>query len=673
MLRPNARRHDTRARAASRKTGPYILPPVVQSRIAEAGASAYAWRDTVLADLYAPPRSVQVAARVASGVFQVLVALAVVVVAAQGGGGLVWATLAVPAAITALVWALTRTLCPPPALAWAAAAGVAAYPMFAGTPSWSAVGVVVLVAAAVVSAEPEHPIRGAASAWVSAILTTAATALHHTAPDQWWPAAVWVLGLILAQVPLCLVRRSFGSSRHRITPEDLRARVPDPPFRWQRLVEVLRRVPGVAYLASEVSSQSWFAQVLEDPPESVMAQARKKAAGAYGERKTGVFLLGLPRGRGVTILHDVALPGAREANIDHLVVSTNREGQPCVHVIDSKFYGPSRLPSKRHPHGQEPGEVTYSAASGGYVFRLGASTREIDQSIKTALWGAEMVQKVTSIEDVRVIMAIHNADVAPYLTFSQGGTRVDILSAWEVVDHIEAESPAVSRSWRDRLPGSPAGLLSPIQDAKLRQGFTAAVGNQPPMATAPLGRTRAAKQFMAEQAAQARGSAAQTSASRAPVRETVPEPVVPPAPAVQDPSEVFLAADRAFSGPVGEEWASDTPPRPPVAAAASAPERVEELWEQMRNSVPAPLDDVPGPYQRIVRGTPLTITGFDEERGPLARDVVAVTGVCSGAPGHLFLWYCSVEGWKRYEQTKTPMIISTIGIDSVVVRGEGEG
>lgn len=668
MLRPNARRHDARARAASRKAAPYTLPSVVQSRIAEAGASAYAWRDSVLADLYAPPRGVRVAARVGSGVFQVLVALAVVAVAAQGGAGLVWATLTVPAAITALAWALTRTLCPPPALAWAAAAGVAAYPMIVGTPSLSMVGVVVLVTAAVVSAEPEHPGRGATSAWTSAVLTVAATALHHSAPDQWWPAAVWVLVLILTQVPLCLVRRSFGSSRHRITPEDLRARVPDPPFRWQRLVEALRRTPGVAYLASEASSQSWFAQVLEDPPESIMAQARKKAAGAYGERKTGVFLLGLARGRGTTILHDVALPGAREANIDHLVVTTNRDGQPCVHVIDSKFYGPSRLPSKRHPQGQEPGEVTYSTASGGYVFRLGSSTREIDQSIKTALWGAEMVQKVTGIEDVRVIMAIHNANVSPYLTFSQGGTRVDILSAWDVVDHIEAEAPAVSRSWRERLPWSPAGLLSPIQDAKLRQGFTAAVGNQPPTATAPLGRTRAARQFMAEQAAQARGSAAQTAAPRVPVRESVPEPVVP---AAQDPSEVFLAADRAFSGTSGEEWASDTPPRPPVAAAASAPERVEELWEQMRNSVPAALDDVPGPYRRIVRGTPLTLTGFDEQRGPLARDVVAITGVCSGAPGHLFLWYCSVEGWKRYEQTKTPMFISTIGIDSVVVRGEG--
>lgn len=148
-------------------------------------------------------------------------------------------------------------------------------------------------------------------------------------------------------------------------------------------------------------------------------------------------------------------------------------------------------------------------------------------------------------------------------------------------------------------------------------------------------------------------------------------PAVAPVDSTPAEETPFEKADREFFRTDPSEWADDSPPRPPVAPAQSASERLAGLWEDMRNSTPAPLDDVPAQYHGIVRGTPLTITSFNEERGPVAQDVVAITGVCSGAPGRLFLWYCSPEGWKQYQITGMPVFISTIEAQSVVVRAGG--
>lgn len=688
MRRPNARTNDARKREASRRAGGPVLPPVVQGRIAEAGASAYEWRDSVLLNLYLPPKGLRLGLRAAFWVFQALVAVAVALVALQGGVLLLLGALAIPVCSIALFYLVTKEPTVPPTLSWVAAAGVASIPMIAANPTWGALGVILLIAAVLVSNEVEHPARGEVSAWASAVLTVASAALAHSADLAWWPTALWVLALVVVQVPICTVERSFRSVAHRITPDDLLAKVPDPDFRWQGMVDALRKTPGLPFVASAFSSHGWLAQVLEDPPEHVMAEARKKAAGAYGERKTGVILLGLSRGRGTMILHDIALPGAKSANIDHVVITKNRDGKPCAFIIDSKFYGPSRLPSKEFPNGRDPGEVTYDMSTKGYVYRQGMRAREIDKSINTALWGADAVRRVTGIEDVRVIMAIHNANVAPYLSFSRDGVPVQIVSAWEMVDVIDQES-SDSRSWLDRLLRRSAGPLSPIQEARVSQGFTAASGSRKPSVYGPLGRTRKAGEFMAMQARQARGGGASGHDHRfgppsrrvegvaAPMRPMPPAPE--PVPQVAEPSPVpqeetpFQKADREFWSTDPSEWADDAPPRPPVPPAESAPERLAGLWDQMRNSVPAPLDDVPEQYQQIVRGTPLTITSFSDERGPVAQDVVAITGVCVGAPGNFFLWYCSPEAWEGYQTSGTPVFISTIGAESVVVRrGGGE-
>lgn len=686
-MRPNARISDARKRDAARRAGGPVLPPVVQTRIAEAGASAYEWRDSVLTDLYLPPKGLRVALRAAFWVFQAFVAVAVALVALQGGALLLVGALAIPVASIVLFYLVTKEPTVPPTLSWVAAAGVAASPMIATTPAWGALGVALLIASVVVSHEVENPTRGEVSAWMSAVVTAACGALAHSADLAWWPTALWVVALIVTQVPICTVKRSFRSVVHRITPEDLLAKVPDPDFRWQGMVDTLRKAPGLPFVASAFSSHGWLAQVLEDPPEHVMAEARKKAAGAYGERKTGVILLGLARGCGTTILHDIALPGAKSANIDHVVITKNRDGKPCAFIIDSKFYGPSRLPSKENPSGRDPGEVTYDMSTKGYVHRMGMRTREIDKSISTALWGADAVRRVTGIEDVRVIMAIHNANVAPYLSFSRDGVPVQILSAWEMVEVIDQES-SDRRSWLDRLLRRSAGPLSPIQEARVAQGFTAASGSRKPSMYGPLGRTRKAGEFMAMQARQARGGTANAHdlrfgppsrrpdapAPSMPPQAPAPEsaspqaPPVPPAPQEESP---FQKADREFFDSDLSEWADDAPPRPPVAPAESAPDRLAGLWDQMRNSVPAPLDDVPEQYQQIVRGTPLTITSFHEERGPVAQDVVAITGVCIGAPGNLFLWYCSPEAWEGYRSSGMPVFISTIEVGSLVVRGGG--
>ena len=685
MWRPNARISDARKRDAARRAGGPSLPPVVQTRIAEAGASAYEWRDSVLRDLYMPPQELRIALRAALWVFQALVAVAVALVALQGGALLLVVALTIPVASTALFYLATKEPTAPPTLSWVAAAGVASIPMISAAPAWGALGVILLVASVLVSHEVEHPLRGEISAWASAVATVAAGALSHSSGLAWWPTAVWVVALIAVQVPICTLHRSFRSAFHRITPEDLLAKVPDPDFRWQGMVDVLRRVPGIAFVASAFSSHGWLAQVLEDPPQHVMAEARKKAAGAYGERKTGVFLLALARGKGTVILHDIALPGAKSANIDHVVITKNLDGKPCAFVIDSKFYGPSRLPSREFPEGKDPGEVTYDMATGGYVHRLGARSREIDKSISTALWGADAVRRVTGIEDVRVIMAIHNANVAPHLSFSRDGVPVQIVSAWDLVDVIDQASPE-RPSWLDRLLRRSASGLSPMQEARIAQGLSAASGALKPSMYGPLGRTRKAGEFMSMQGRQARGGTASAhdlrfGPSGPPPGVVKPEPPMPPAsserPTFPSPSPMpqeetpFQRADREFFDSDPSEWADDSPPRPPVPPAESASERLEGLWQDMRDSTPAPLDDVPAQFHQIVRGTPLTITSFNEERGPVAQDVVAITGVCVGAPGNLFLWYCSPEGWKQYQTTGMPVFISTIKAESVVARSGG--
>ena len=151
MWRPNARISDARKREAARRAGGPSLPPVVQTRIAEAGASAYEWRDSVLRDLYMPPQELRIALRAALWVFQALVAVAVALVALQGGALLLVVALTIPVASTALFYLATKKPTAPPTLSWVAAAGVASIPMISAAPAWGALGVILLVASVLVS------------------------------------------------------------------------------------------------------------------------------------------------------------------------------------------------------------------------------------------------------------------------------------------------------------------------------------------------------------------------------------------------------------------------------------------------------------------------------------------------------------------------------------------
>lgn len=701
-MRPSARKNAARKAQADHKAGGPVLPPVVMSRIAEAGASAYQWRDTVLLNLYLPPKSIQVALHVAFWVVQALTAVAVMLVAHQDSLSLTLVALIAPVAAMGLTYFLRREATAPPSVSWVVASGIAAIPMISSG-TWGMVGVLALALAVIMSAEREHPARAEVSAWVSIVLTLTFGALAHATDMAWGIPAVWALALIATQVPICTFRRSFRTVSHRVTRDDLTARIPPPEFKWEPLAATVRRaakvmesIPGVSLVASAFSASSWIEGVIEGPSEAVMGDALKKSAGGYGERKTGVLLLGLARGEGTMILHDVVLPGAKSANIDHIVIGRNREGKPCAFIIDSKFYGLSRL------YGNDPGEVTYDMATRGYVHRQGARGREIDQSINTALWGADAVRKVTDIEDVRVIMAIHNADVAPHLAFERRGTPVEIISAWSLVEYIEARLFSKT-PWLSKVLRRGGGSLSPLQEARVSQGFVSASTSQRPAVISPLGLSRQGRDFMAQQARQASGGGGGVPSrfgpasprpydSPLPQRDESPQPPVDPTypharPQVpQEDSEEFAPdsvpqdapepqetpfqkADREFFDTDPSEWADDAPPSPPIPPAQSAPDRLAERWEEMRNCAPAPLDDVPAEYHQIVRGTPLTITSFSDEHGPTAQDVVAITGVCVGVPGNLFLWHCSVDGWKQYETTGTPVSISTIEAERVVVRG----
>lgn len=695
MRRPDARASDARKKKADRRAGTPALPPVVRERIAEAGASAYQWRDSVLLDLYLPPAPVRIALRVAFWGLQVATALAVLLVASQESASLAVAALVIPFAATALTFFLRKHASAPPPLAWVVAAVIAAYPMISLN-SWGALGLVALVLSVIASAEVEHPVRSEVSAWASILLTLVFGALAHSSDMAWGVPFAWIIVLVIVQVPICFVHRSFRLVRHRITPDDLAVRIPPPEFKWEPLAEFVRgtartmeAIPGVPLVASAFPVNDWIRDIIDGPSEAVMGDALKKAAGGYGERKTGVLLLGLSRGKGTMILHDVALPEAESANIDHVVIGEGREGKPCAFIIDSKFYGLSRL------RGNDPGEVTYDTATRGYVHRQGARSRDINKSIDTALWGADAVRRVTGVEDVRVIMAIHNADVASNLAFERHGVPVEIMTAWDLVAQIERR--LTDRKSRFRRAGGP---LSPIQEARAFQGLVSASTAQRPSVIFPLGLTQKGREFMTGEARQARGgglsgaeatslpsldgvtpsstvhSEASGGAEYPSAQPSVRQDSTGEGAADKEPSApqetTFQKADREFFDTDPSEWADDAPPRPPVAPAESAPDQVEGLWDQMRNSAPAPLDDVPSGYHQIVRGTPLTVTSFSDTHGPMAQDVFAITGVCVGEPGNLFLWFCSEEGWRQYQDSGTPVFISTIKVESVVVRGAGE-
>jgi hypothetical protein len=119
------------------------------------------------------------------------------------------------------------------------------------------------------------------------------------------------------------------------------------------------------------------------------AKAANCAAGAKGEQLTAIALAPL-EAVGWTVLHDRAIPGARSANADHVVITPAAR----VYVIDSKLWSAKKGHGLVHARGD----------------RLWHGDRYADQAVDSLLYEAMLVEKSLGVP-VQPLMCVHNAPV----------------------------------------------------------------------------------------------------------------------------------------------------------------------------------------------------------------------------------------------------------------------
>jgi hypothetical protein len=120
------------------------------------------------------------------------------------------------------------------------------------------------------------------------------------------------------------------------------------------------------------------------------AQARAWDAGAKGEADT-VGLLSVLEREGWRVLHDRAIPGARTANADHVLVSPGAR----VFVVDSKLWS-----------AKAPGGLVRPVGD-----RLMHGDRVDGRSIGSVRFEADMVSRALGVP-VQPLIAVHRAPVA---------------------------------------------------------------------------------------------------------------------------------------------------------------------------------------------------------------------------------------------------------------------
>ncbi|MEU8469536.1 nuclease-related domain-containing protein [Streptomyces sp. NPDC029006] len=132
----------------------------------------------------------------------------------------------------------------------------------------------------------------------------------------------------------------------------------------------------------------WLLAALGLNPAARRADARAAQcdAGAIGEQRTAVLLQPL-EAAGWTVLHDRAIPGARTANADHVLVSPGGR----VFLVDSKLW------SGRYP----------VHAIGG---RLLHGREDRSQSVRSILYETDLVTQAVRAP-VQPVIAMHNAPV----------------------------------------------------------------------------------------------------------------------------------------------------------------------------------------------------------------------------------------------------------------------
>lgn len=136
------------------------------------------------------------------------------------------------------------------------------------------------------------------------------------------------------------------------------------------------------------------------------ARAADCNAGAVGEQRTAALLRTL-EAAGWTVLHDRAIPGARSANADHVLVSPGAR----VFLVDSKLW------SSRYPVYERGGTLWHGKVDRG-------------RTVRSVLYETDLVARAVGAP-VQSVIAMHNAPIVGNGFFVQG---VPVVPAGRLVE-----------------------------------------------------------------------------------------------------------------------------------------------------------------------------------------------------------------------------------------------
>lgn len=383
----------------------------------------------------------------------------------------------------------------------------------------------------------------------------------------------------------------------------------------------------------------------------------RKRAGVWGERRTALILLALRRGAGTRIVHDVIIPGARDANIDSIVVAKSG-----WYVLDTKQYGTKG----------DPGRVVFDEQRQVVEHVSSMGSRDITGSLRTLMWACAGVDDAKGQDTgprCRGVLVVHNASVDPGIVISSkdGGTFVDVISADQLPSRIDGSSSILDRS---ELAASRTVLST----------FTAASHGGSAFVASPMGWWGArAPQWTGRQSASMRPQPRQNETWVTPTPNTDTQPIAVRRTtwrdAVDDDStRVDISALVERGGPV-DGWQEVRPPQ-------AVPERrlgtdvdamglLDEAWASMEASPLAAPDDVPAELRGLAQGTILVHVVYDTKTNePVGQDLVLLKGPCEGAApdGEPYLWVCAPQEWEGYKSQGMRMKPITVKASNVMRR-----
>lgn len=634
------------------------FPLRVENLLSEAGASAYAWYEEEL-ERHLDPNG---GARKKSDAIEIAIflsgmALATYCMAATSGHAVLIPILAMIYVLAN--WAFGRGFFPAP---WKQTLALSVLSVSTATTDaqqqgmW--IGIGTLAAGFLLTRNVMHLYREPAlvAFHIGAALTGAATTV--TLGAGWLPgvAAIaggtftgWVLAYLLQK------RRAMSLLPVKLRREQFSWTLPDPPT---RLPLLLRRRTRKFEHDSSVE-RKLGARSQEDAAIDI-----KKIGGA-GERKTGLLLLGMKRGRWTRIIHDVVIPGAtRGGNADHVVL-----GRSGGWVLDSKQFGSAK----------DPG-VVRRTNTGEIVHATRQGSRDLAQTLRTVAWAVRGIRTEMQVP-FRGLLVVHNAEVEEGLSVvvpgqlpDGGEATVDVISAQYLVAYLDT-APKIMSPWEVSAAhwGFQAKLVSATTSRSPQ--IVAPLGGGPvvmpskvPAAQSHEHRSVGTLVRNAVAGVLRRGRA---SAELAAAEVMVPDSAEKSA-KVDEPTDM-----KPRRSPVAPEvdledqvYPAD-PTYPGEGPQDMVDRRIRERWEQVEVSEPAAPDDVPEELRELRRGTAVSHLGFTADFSDVfSQDLVALSGPCQGVDGP-FVWACLPAQWSIHQRTGRAVMASTVSLDGIAIRPQG--